>query len=350
MSDRRAAFRARSAGPLVYLSAVGYLILLSLALCAIGRRLPVIWDYNQLMIRFTKAAVAAASDLGDVHLPDEEQQAFTGQFRLLAAAMPRHLGVRYHLAWLSFWDGEFKEAIDELERLPGDVSFRSVPLLLGYAQWKVGDTDVATWRSVPDSAVYFLQRAQQAEHDRVYSDAEEKFEIAAALAPAWPEAGSGYWFAHAMRLLEGTSSTPDGAVEEAVRQAINRNQDSASRQIRLGQELYYSQEYELANIVLGRAAQLEPRSIWPPYLTGLVLYAEGEYASAHERLEQVVEMAPDFGRGHHWLARVLVQLGQEDQALAHYQEALRLLPADQALAAEVGSFKANLDSTGGSQP
>jgi predicted O-linked N-acetylglucosamine transferase (SPINDLY family) len=54
----------------------------------------------------------------------------------------------------------------------------------------------------------------------------------------------------------------------------------------------------------------------------------GDHANAVESLRQLVALQPDYGQGHHNLARSLYELGQVDQALEAFQRAFQCLPTE----------------------
>jgi tetratricopeptide (TPR) repeat protein len=328
--------------------AVAWLLFLLTLAFLLALRIPVVLRYNGAVVQLAKNVVSSDSDPNPIHLETEQRQSLVLQFQRLQNQMGEGSMVRYHLGQLAFWSGDYGETINQLKPRPGERSSPLVKLLLGYALWNTGQVDeaVATWRSAPDIRYYLLHQAGKAEYERDYQSAENIYRTTMAVAPGWAAAEAGYWFAHSMNLLQEEEHDPS-VMDRAVEQAIRRNPEVFRRQLRLGAELFYQRKLELAKTSLMLAIQLEPSSNWPRYYLGLVYYTEQEYQLAEDKLIETLEIAPDFARGHHWLARTLVQLGRDEEALIHYREALRLLPEDQKLADELKALEARLNKDNG---
>jgi tetratricopeptide (TPR) repeat protein len=83
---------------------------------------------------------------------------------------------------------------------------------------------------------------------------------------------------------------------------------------------------------LRRSLQLQPT--WEThYALGEELGFDGQAAEAHKELEQVTHMKPEYAPAHLNLGVALEQLGQTQDALTQFEEALRLEP-DNKLAAQ----------------
>lgn len=321
----------------------GLLAVLILTLC--GPQLYWVLRYNWVMLQFARAALEAADVGGEVHLQAEQRQSLEAGFRQLPAAMTRAGLAQYHLGQVAVWAGDDEQAIARLAPQPGVRRAAALPvanLVLGQALWNAGREDeaLAVWRVTPHMQDYFLGRAARLEYRRDYARAESDYRIAMALQSEPTAAQAGYWFARAVRLLQTAPRDPD--VNPTIERAIRLNPASFPRQLRLGEALVYAQKWEQAHMVLASAIQLEPSSHWPRYYAGLVQYYQQDYTAAEQQFMETLALAPDFARGHHWLARTLVQLGQDDQALMHYREAVRLLPEDQKLAAELEALENRL--------
>src|SRR5262249_27719689 len=69
---------------------------------------------------------------------------------------------------------------------------------------------------------------------------------------------------------------------------------------------------------------------------GRALVAEGQYLPAVRVLSEVVAEAPDNARAHYYLGLAYAGIGLCGAASIHLDEAMRLVPATRAPAAEVG--------------
>ncbi len=329
--------RIKSAAWLLFL-----LILVSLP--ALSVPVPVMLRYNAAVVHLAKNVVKSDSNPILVRLEPKLSQSLSHEFQQVQDEMSNDLRARYHLGQLAFWSGDYGETIRQLSPRLGGSSSPLAKLLLGYALWNSGRTDeaVATWRPAPNIRYYLLHQAAKAESDRNYESAENIYRITMALAPDWAATEAGYWFAHSMNLLQEEDHDPD-EVDWVVEQYLGLNDPGRPRRLtELGMALLYQRKLELAKVSLMLGIQLEPNSHWPRYYLGLVYYKKQEYRSAEERLVETVEIAPDYARGHHWLARTLIQLGRSEEALIHYREAVRLLPEDQELADELKALEARL--------
>jgi tetratricopeptide (TPR) repeat protein len=249
----------------------------------------------------------------------------------------------YHMGQLAYLAGEYEKVIALLEP---QLQYREFPLsslMLGSAFWKMNKIDEAilSWRPVKNIGTFFLIQALKAEDERNYQLAEENYQKLLALSPDCSEARSGYLFVHSINLMDDPNSDPL-ELEEVVIQALSQNNALVSRQLRLGVALYQTRKLELAKIALQRAIAVEPKSHWPKYYLGLVYFAEGDYSDAEEMLLEAVEIAPNYARGHQWLARTMIKLGKNNLALSHYRLAAKLLPDDTALVNEFETFMENM--------
>jgi tetratricopeptide (TPR) repeat protein len=75
---------------------------------------------------------------------------------------------------------------------------------------------------------------------------------------------------------------------------------------------------------LEKLASAEPGNVIHPYWLARLDYDEGLYASAIQRLKQVVAQEPAFARAHDNLGLCYEALHQPDAAIPHYREAVQL--------------------------
>ena len=86
-----------------------------------------------------------------------------------------------------------------------------------------------------------------------------------------------------------------------------------------------SERYDEALSCIDRALRFDPNS--PLFLSyrALILGYRGDPADAEQVARRVIELAPDFGIGHYYLAQQLRALGRREEALHHCELARRLL-------------------------
>jgi Tfp pilus assembly protein PilF len=65
----------------------------------------------------------------------------------------------------------------------------------------------------------------------------------------------------------------------------------------------------------------------------VTLAKQGNIAGATKEFQEAVRIEPKLAEAHAGLARTLVMQGKNDEAVVHYQKALRLLKAQRAAAA-----------------
>jgi tetratricopeptide (TPR) repeat protein len=82
-----------------------------------------------------------------------------------------------------------------------------------------------------------------------------------------------------------------------------------------------------ANKHFGQAVVLQPAYVTAHYNWGVALMEQQQWPAAQVRLNEAVRLAPDHADAHVNLARVLVQAGRANEAIQHYETALRLQPA-----------------------
>lgn len=303
-------------------------------------------ENNLLLKQASKSVVSSFLTSDDISLDKDEVFALRQEFSDLADRVDDNSLILYHIAQLAYWSRDYERIIGSFG---ADLQKKQFPLgafVLGSAYWEMNQTmgSKSSWRPVEDIMTYFLIQASQAEAERNYHLAEENFQKSLAIAPDSPEALSGYLFVHSINLLSDPNSDPS-AKYDAISQALSHNNASFSRQLGLGAALYQARELKLAEKALKQAIRLEPRSHWPKYYLGLGYFAEEDYLRAEELLVETVQITPDFARGHHWLARTMVRLGNTESALIHYQLALSLLPHDNALVNEAEIFFERMKDT-----
>ena len=76
----------------------------------------------------------------------------------------------------------------------------------------------------------------------------------------------------------------------------------------------------------------------PMFQTGLQLIAEDEPDAAIEKLNQVIELKPDFAEAWNHRGNAYAALGEEDRALADYERALSLNPYEFGTLESIGEI------------
>jgi tetratricopeptide (TPR) repeat protein len=303
-------------------------------------------ESNLVVAQMSKTVGSSFLTSDDITLDSDQVLSLQREFYELAEQTDDNTLILYHMGQLAYWSGDYENVIGSLRAPLQNRQFPLASFLLGSAFWELNKNMDAksSWRTADNIETFFLIQASQAEHERNYHVAEESFKKLLVISPGSPEARSGYLFVHSMNLLSNSSSDPS-EIDEVVGQALSQNKESVSRQLRLGSALYQARKLKLAEKALHQAIRLEPRSHWSKYYLGLVYFVEKDYFRAEELLMETVEIAPDFARGHHWLARTMVNLGKNDLALLHYRLALSLLPDDNALVTEAESFFEKIKDT-----
>jgi protein O-GlcNAc transferase len=79
---------------------------------------------------------------------------------------------------------------------------------------------------------------------------------------------------------------------------------------------------------------LTPESADASYYLGSVYAAQNRYGDAAESFKRSLQIQPDFVPAHQSLAQLLLLQGKKDEAMQHYQEAMRLTQGRAPLAGQ----------------
>jgi tetratricopeptide (TPR) repeat protein len=276
-----------------------------------------------------------------------DQEKSSGLYEVLTEAIVsgpnKHLST-FHLAQLSYWSGELDDTVKILDNdLHGEI-YPLSDVLLGYALWQMDDSSraIEVWRRLPNSKKLFSKLALSAETRRDFETMRLSYKQLLAMDPVDTSAQAGYWYAQSNLLVNKDSGSL--GVEESVGRAFQYNYENYSRLLNLGKAMVDSKSYNLASPILEQAVVLDRgNSHWASYYLGLAYYYQNRYELAETTFLQVIQVAPDFGRGYHWLARTLVKMERPDEAQIQYEEAVRLLPDDERLLNEYHSFLSNFE-------
>jgi DNA-binding winged helix-turn-helix (wHTH) protein/tetratricopeptide (TPR) repeat protein len=109
-----------------------------------------------------------------------------------------------------------------------------------------------------------------------------------------------------------------GSAHAIIVDTIEHSMPAAERAVRLAQ----------AELAILRAIKLEPSSGSAHRWHGILLRARGEPEQAVPALEQAVALTPNAAWVHADLGRAKIEAGRADEAIRHFETALRLSPAD----------------------
>lgn len=234
---------------------------------------------------------------------------------------PSLLPAQHLKAYLHFSGGRYREALDWAQRFlrqhPDGGETRKVA---GLARFMLGDRVGAerdlrhATRLLPGDfdARYFL--------GRVYFEgsklalALESFRLAIEHDPDSVKAWN-----HLGQTLEGLTRFDEA--KEAYEDAIHLEQDSAERSewpyYNLGSLLLSEGDSEEAVLLLEQALERNPSSLQTRTKLGTAYSAASRLQDARTQLHEVVLAEPSNADAHYQLGRVLMKLGEEDQAREH---------------------------------
>jgi tetratricopeptide (TPR) repeat protein len=109
------------------------------------------------------------------------------------------------------------------------------------------------------------------------------------------------------------------------RKAIEHNPSLSRAYLNLGVALAKQGRLDEAIGPLQQAVQLMPNSAEASYYLGSVYAAQNRYVAAAESFYQSLRVQPDFVPAHQSLVRLLLLQGKKQEAMQHYQEAVRLM-------------------------
>jgi Tfp pilus assembly protein PilF/4-amino-4-deoxy-L-arabinose transferase-like glycosyltransferase len=155
------------------------------------------------------------------------------------------------------------------------------------------------------------------------AQAQKHFEAALKSLPNYAEAHSNY----------GQLRAEQGDIEvglEHFRRAVALNPGLSRAQFNLGVALAKQGNPRAAAGPLEAAVKLEPNSAQATFYLASVYAAENRYPEAEKLFLQTLRIDDTFAPAHERLAQLLAAQGKKDQALHHYQEAVRLMKASAA--------------------
>ena len=324
-------------------TAVGLLGLVLLA-ATLVEVIPRVVRSNLAMIALVETIIPLEEDMIAIEIPREQAEALERAFIVQNRSIEASPLLAYHLAQLEYWSGNSVNAINYLELADDDLVSPFKSLLLGHINWNSGEIEkaVEAWRSDPRIRHYFRNQAIHAENSQEFDHVEINLHKAISIEPDWELAQAGYWFGRSMHLMEG-NEIDYSELYEAAEKAINLNPTSGRRQLWLGRGLMYANVLDLAEIALHNAADLEPNIYWPSYYLGITYFRMQNYYSSIRHFTRALEIAPDFGHAHFHLARSLIRIGEDNNALSHLRIAVQLTPDNPSFLTELESLETRLD-------
>ena len=127
------------------------------------------------------------------------------------------------------------------------------------------------------------------------------------------------------------------AAEEEFRIAIALNPNYELGYKWYGYYLTAMERFDEANIILQKAANLDPLSVPISTDMGFSLYYKGDYDSAIKKLRASLQMNPKFPLAHIWLGRSYQAKQMYSEAIAEYKAALEVTPDWPVGLAQIGN-------------
>jgi tetratricopeptide (TPR) repeat protein len=173
---------------------------------------------------------------------------------------------------------------------------------------------------VPEEAQKEFEKGREALLGKRAEEAARHLENAARLHPNFYEA----------HLALGSAYMESGQwvkAEAAVRRALEVGPRTSGALITLGEIYRRQKKYGEAEKTLVEALKLE-RGSWQGHFTlGRVYWEKGEVVKAAPHVGQALEIKPDYPEGHLLAGNIFMRLKMPENALAAYEEYLRLAPA-----------------------
>src|SRR5215470_10700032 len=195
---------------------------------------------------------------------------------------------------------------------------------LGVTKGKLGDDRgaiVALSKAISfaDNKSARLARAEASRRIRRFSDARSDYEAVFTKDPN--DLGARLRYASLLR----ESGDTDGSIK-AVREVLKRNaqgKDLADANVELGLDYLAANRHELADLVLNKAAQVDPKNprVWNAL--GLLALKEGKDQEAFQRLDHATDIDPNFRDARFNKATVLLDAGDYGQAKNELTAALK---------------------------
>jgi superkiller protein 3 len=118
----------------------------------------------------------------------------------------------------------------------------------------------------------------------------------------------------------------------AVEQALKLNPNFAAALTLKARLALAAERYDVAITCLQRAVELEPENAAAHFLLGFSRYVENDFKHALPALERARQLQSADARTHFYLALTYEALGRTDEAIAGYEQSLKLEKSGSAMA------------------
>ncbi len=220
-------------------------------------------------------------------------------WRDIIATEPQHAMAHMSLGQISFFRGDLDAAREHYQRglaVPADTPYTLGQPALGYERLAA----VLERAGHPDTAL-------------------DAYETATTLDARLGEAWSG-WASLLARL---------GRSDEAVRvfrRGVEANPDDGMLHFAFGNHLLQAGAWTDARRELSAARDLMPNDYRVLAALGYVHLRRGEVGPAERELRRSIDVNPNFAQAHLHLGTTLMRRGARDEAIAHFESAVRLAP------------------------
>ncbi len=197
----------------------------------------------------------------------------------------------------------------------------------------------------------FLALAVQCVHEHSTVRKGWRIALAVAMAPALLVVGVGHYRGEpigpeveaAAELQQGITFFAQGKLAKALEHFDRSMQilpENPEAEFRTGIVYHAQDDVDSAINHFNAALAIDPTMTDARYNLALVYLTAKKYAMAEAALRQVVAQRPDDAEAHFYLAIALKQLGENEPAVHHLREALRLQPGYDPARRELESFDA----------
>lgn len=220
-------------------------------------------------------------------------------YLLFIKATPQHYYAHFHLAFIKYRQGEYKQAIDYFEQASKLSSGKN-----------------------KSKALYYLAKSYQRMGEEFYPRARDAYQAAIRLQPGGVNPRLGI-----ARLLPDTKQGRVEA-EELYHQILNLKPNEARAYSRLATIYKKQGRDQEAQKAYERAVEFNPSNASTRYNLGLVLLDRKKWQEAADQFQAVVNINSKHARAVFNLGRAYYKLKNYDLALSYYQKALDIRKGD----------------------
>lgn len=235
------------------------------------------------------------------------------QFQAILNHHPGHPEASIYLGALLAEERKYDESIKYFEALSKNKSFKE-----------------------PEKAYYYIGRVRAEQGPRFHADAKKAFNKALELKPEYPEA------VLALGMLD-RSDGKENEMERLFRSYSDKYGPDREMARQLSRYYLEKENFDKALEQLEALDGFERDNLNVKIQIALILIEQKKYEAAAERLEDVLQQAPDSDKVRYYLGAVYEEMGQSALAEEHY---LKIQPGS-AYFAEAVVHSANLQKTSG---